>query len=82
MEDFGKNNKRLEEREPVINTESGEYPASIEKMSERWREIRGEGEKRGFVERNYVALGVAIGLLVISLLTVIGGFIFLVLNAR
>lgn len=63
------------------------YPASIEKMSERWREIQKEGtesqlEQRSFVEKNYLALGLGIALLVIALLVVIGGFAFLIWRAQ
>lgn len=61
------------------------YPASIEKMSERWRAIRRQTpdqQKEGFVERNYLALGIGIGLLIIAFLIVIGGFAFLVWNAH
>jgi hypothetical protein len=61
------------------------YPASIEKMSEKWRAIlrqNSDQQKEGFVERNYLALGVGIGLLIIAFLIVIGGFAFLVWNAR
>jgi len=61
------------------------YPASIEKMSEQWRSIQRQNldqQKRGFVERNYLTLGIGIGLLIVALLIVIGGFAFLVWNAR
>lgn len=61
------------------------YPASIEKMSEKWREIRQRGDEqppRNFVERNYLALGIGIALLIIALLVVIGGFVFLVWRAN
>jgi hypothetical protein len=63
------------------------YPAAIEKMSDKWREVQqqgrqGEGQPRNFVERHSLALGVGLALLVIALLIVIGGFAFLVWNAR
>ncbi len=64
------------------------YPASIEKMSERWREIQREGQQnqaqppRNFVERNYLSLGIGIALLIIALLIVFGGFAFLVMRAH
>lgn len=63
------------------------YPASIEKMSERWREIQQEEhqaqqEQRSFVEKNYLAVGLGIALLVIALLVVIGGFAFLIWRAQ
>ncbi|MGH9801859.1 MAG: hypothetical protein ACRD82_15970 [Blastocatellia bacterium] len=63
------------------------YHASIEKMSERWREIQQEEdqsqqEQRGFVEKNYLAVGLGVALLVIALLVVIGGFAFLIWRAQ
>jgi len=68
--------------------EQNPYPASIEKMSEKWREIQqqsrfAEGQKpRNFIERNYLPLGIGIALLIIALLVVIGGFAFLVMRAH
>ncbi len=84
MEDF---RKKTSSNDP--QSESS-YPASIEKMSEKWREIQGSdqsgekraGEKRGFAERNYLALGLGIGLLIIAFLIVIGGLAFLVWKFR
>lgn len=61
------------------------YPAPIEKMSEEWRSIQRQNpdqQKGSFVERNYLALGIGIGLLIVALVIVIGGFAFLVWNAR
>jgi len=63
------------------------YPAAIEKMSDKWREVqqqeRQEGQTgRNFVERNSLALGIGLALLIVALLIVIGGFAFLVWNAR
>jgi hypothetical protein len=61
------------------------YPASIEEMSEKWREIRGQeppAEKRGFFERNYLSVGLGVGLLIIAFLVVIGGLAFLVWIAK
>jgi hypothetical protein len=61
------------------------YPASIEKMSEKWRAIRGggeSGERRGFADRNYLAVGLGIGLLIVAFLVVLGGLAFLVWKAR
>ena len=78
MEDF---RKKTSSDEP----DDGAYPASIEKMSEKWRTIQGPqpaGEKRGFAERNYLALGLGIGLLILAFLIVIGGLAFLVWKAR
>jgi hypothetical protein len=85
MEDFRK--KAAAKEPPSAAPLEGEpsYPASIEKMSEQWRAIRQQeqtGEKRGFVERNPVALGLGIGLLIVAFLIVIGGFALLVWFAR
>lgn len=71
--------------DPHRGSSEPSYPEPIEKMSEKWRSIlrRGEGQDdRGFFERNSLALGLVIGLLIIALLIVIGGFAFLVWNAR
>jgi len=83
MEDFKKKTSSDDPRS------DSSYPASIEMMSEKWRAIQGDqssekqaGEKRGFVERNYLALGLGIGLLIIAFLIVIGGLAFLVWKAR
>jgi nitrate reductase NapE component len=54
-------------------------------MSDRWREIQQEQQeqvKGGFIQRNYLAFGIGIGILIIAFLIVIGGFAFLVWNAR
>ena len=83
---------RLEERlgDPLqtgpLDTDAA-YPAAIEKMSEKWREVQHqgrqeEGQSRSFVERNSLALGIGLALLIVALLIVIGGFAFLVWNAR
>lgn len=61
------------------------YPSPIEKMSEKWRSIQQQNPDQqpgGFVARNYLALGIGIGLLIVAFLIVIGGFAFLVWNAR
>lgn len=61
------------------------YPESIEKMSEKWRSIQKEGgsaDTRSFFERNFLAVGLMVGLLIIALIVVIGGFAFLVWNAQ
>jgi hypothetical protein len=77
-----------QQRDPLKNVppdSEAAYPASIEKMSEKWREIRQQGDEqppRNFVERNYLALGIGIALLVIALLVVIGGFVFLIMRAN
>lgn len=68
---------------------SGEaYPVSIEKMSERWREIQRQEQTgddqppRKFVEKNYLAIGLGIALLILALVVVFGGLAFLILRAR
>lgn len=69
----------------ISEEEGATYPASIEKMSEKWRSLRQQGEgapSRGFWERHYLPLGIGIALLIIALLIVLGGFAFLVWNAR
>ncbi|MDX2043363.1 MAG: hypothetical protein SF097_19255 [Acidobacteriota bacterium] len=66
----------------------GAYPASIEKMSERWREIQRQEQSsdeqppRKFVEKNYLAIGLGIALLILALVVVFGGLAFLILRAR
>lgn len=87
--DFEKQPQKLAEDDPKTAPPNAEsvYPASIEKMSERWREIqKSEGgsqlEQRSFVEKNYLALGLGVALLVIALLVVIGGFAFLIWRAQ
>lgn len=89
MNEFEKQQQKTAD-EPLKTSPLGadaSYPASIEHMSEKWREVqqqeRGESQKPGnFVERNSVALGIGVALLIIALLIVIGGFAFLVWNAR
>jgi len=79
MEDFKKKTSHAESESEAA------YPASIEEMSDKWREIQQQGqtdEKRSFAQRNYLTLGIGIGLLIIAFLIVIGGFAFLVWNAR
>ena len=77
-----------QQRDPLENTppdSSAAYPASIEKMSEKWREIRQQSDEpptRNFVERNYLALGIGIALLIIALIVVIGGYVFLIMRAN
>jgi hypothetical protein len=87
MEDSGK--KREEAMRERAGTEQAReettYPTTIEKMSEKWRSIQRQGvshDERGFFERHFLALGIFIALLLIALLIVIGGFAFLVWNAR
>lgn len=80
MEEFRKKTGQMSDEERGAEP----YPASIEKMSEKWREIQREGgsaDSRTFVERHFLAVGLMIGLLVIALMIVIGGFFFLVWNA-
>jgi len=88
VNDFDKQ-KQAEEplKAPPLGAQSA-YPASIEKMSERWREIQQheqqieEQKPRSFTERNYLSLGIGIALLIIALLVLIGGFAFLVMRAH
>ncbi len=86
MEDFrDRKNAASEKTFEADRVEEPSYPASIEKMSEKWRSIQRQNpdqQKGGFVQRNYLVLGIGIGLLIIAFLIVIGGFIFLVWNAR
>ena len=66
-------------------SEEASYPASVESLSEKWRSVRPSApgvDGRSFLQRHYLAVGIAIALLILSLLTVIGGFAFLVWNAR
>lgn len=61
------------------------YESTIGEMSEKWRQISREGgalTQKSFFEKNYVWVGVGIGIVVIGLLIVIGGVAFLVLNGR
>ncbi len=79
------NNQQDNNRSAGLAPEDRAYPASVEQMSEKWRTIQRRGEtteQRGFIERNYLVLGVVIGLLIVALLVVFGGFAFLVWNAR
>ncbi len=86
MEEFGKReNAPSEKKKEADRLDEPAYPASIETMSEKWRSIqrRNPDQPKGsFVERNYLAFGIGIGLLIVALLIVIGGFAFLVWNAR
>lgn len=89
MTDFEKQQQELAEDAPKTVLPSAEtpYPASIEKMSERWREIQktedeSQLDQRSFVEKNYWAVGLGVALLVIALLVVIGGFAFLIWRAQ
>jgi len=54
-------------------------------MSEKWRSLQqGAPQPAGqsFVKQHFLLVGLGLGLLLISLITVIGGFIFLVWNAH
>ncbi len=86
MEEFrDRKNVANEKSFEADRVEEPAYPASIEKMSEQWRSIQRQTPdqpKGGFVQRNYLVLGIGIGLLIIAFLIVIGGFAFLVWNAR
>lgn len=89
MNQFEKQQQKMTEespRTPPLGAEAS-YPASIEKMSERWREIQqsedqSQQEQRSFVQKNYLAVGLGIALLVIALVVVIGGFAFLISRAH
>ena len=61
-----------------------EYPATVESLSEKWRSTQHEVQKRGgnFLQRHFLVIGIGIALLVIAFMIVIGGFSFLVWNAR
>jgi hypothetical protein len=64
--------------------EEPSYSSSIEKMSEKWRLLKRQGnpqDERGFFERNFLIVGLFIALLLLALTIVIGGFAFLVWNA-
>lgn len=98
--------KRISDTPPAVNefqkqqenlanspTPSGgeAYPASIEKMSERWREIQQQERETdqqqsqppgSFVEKNYLAIGIGISLLILALVVVFGGLAFLIWRAR
>jgi hypothetical protein len=86
MEEFrNRKNPATDKPFKTGQAEESSYPASIEKMSDRWREIQQEQQeqvKGGFIQRNYLAFGIGIGILIIAFLIVIGGFAFLVWNAR
>ncbi|MGH9832272.1 MAG: hypothetical protein ACREBD_15555 [Blastocatellia bacterium] len=86
MEDFrDRKNAATEKSFEADQGEDSAYPASIEQMSEKWRSIQRQTpdqQKGSFVQRNYLVLGIGIGLLIIAFLIVIGGFAFLVWNAR
>ena len=89
VNEFEKQSQKLAEdapKTPPLGAET-QYPVSIEKMSERWREIQQEEgqsqlDQRSFVEKNYLALGLGAALLIIALLVVIGGFAFLIWRAQ
>jgi nitrate reductase NapE component len=61
-----------------------EYPATVESLSEKWRSSQHEVQKKGanFLQRHFLVIGIGIALLAIALMIVIGGFSFLVWNAR
>lgn len=61
-----------------------DYPATVESLSEKWRSTQHEVQKKGgnFLQRHFLAIGIGIALLAIALIIVIGGFSFLVWNAR
>ena len=77
--------------------ETGVYPDAVRKLSENWRQLAntdhapgeaavgGEWAGRSGVLRqwrkHHLPLGIGIGLLLVALLTVLGGLAFLVWNA-
>ncbi len=65
---------------PEVSQEN-EYPATVESLSEKWRSTQQE-PREGILQRHFLAIGIGIALLVIALMIVIGGFSFLVWNAR
>jgi nitrate reductase NapE component len=65
---------------PEVPLES-EYPATVESLSEKWRSAQHE-VKGNFLQRHFLVIGIGIALLAIALIIVIGGFSFLVWNAR
>jgi hypothetical protein len=86
MEEPGKKGKMVSEKDLKTNQlEEPLYPASIEKMSDTWRSIQRQNPevaKGSFFERNYLAVGIGVGLLILAFLIVIGGVAFLIWNAR
>lgn len=85
-------NDSQKQQENLANSQTpsagGAYPASIEKMSERWREIQRQEQSsddqppRSFVEKNYLAIGIGIALLILALVVVFGGLAFLIWRAQ
>jgi nitrate reductase NapE component len=65
---------------PEVPLES-EYPATVESLSEKWRSTQHEVQGN-FLQRHFLVIGIGIALLAIALIIVIGGFSFLVWNAR
>ena len=59
-----------------------EYPATVESLSEKWRSTQHHEVKGNFLQRHFLVIGIGIALLVIAFMIVIGGFSFLVWNAR
>ena len=87
MADLKEQSKTMTPEPPGVSprNEGASYPVTIEEMSEKWRSIRTgvpAEEHRSFIERHFLAVGIALGLLLISLVTIIGGFVFLVWNAH
>ena len=61
--------------------QENEYPATVESLSEKWRSTQHE-VKGSMLQRHFLVIGIGIALLAIALMIVIGGFSFLVWNAR
>src|SRR5262245_61900254 len=76
---------RIDRPDRLDRMDEPTYSASIEKMSEAWRTIQRqnpEEQKGSFVEKNYLVLGIGIGLLILAFLIVIGGVAFLIWNSH
>lgn len=90
MEDFRKQRESVPGESPEVRSPGSVEsepadPSPIQKMSEKWRSLQQQGEspdQLGFFEKNFLAMGVGIALLIIALLVVLGGFAFLVLHWR
>lgn len=80
--------EKLANDPPKPSAGDAAYPVTIEKMSERWRQIQQQEQNaenqqpRNFVEKNYLPLGLGIALLIIALVVVFGGLAFLIMRAR
>ena len=84
MEDFRKKTTTEDDRLPTSRLEGEAYPATVEKMSERWRALQQEhpAETGAAAPRKTLAWGLGIGLLLVLIIIIVGGFAFLIWNAR